>query len=259
LGAPMTLDRATAPAQSFLTARWLRLAMLNYEIAPETLAPFVPRGTVLDAWNGRTLLSVVGFEFLDTRVLGLPIPFHRDFEEVNLRFYVRRQTPDGSRRGVVFIKEIVPRRAIAFIARRVYNENYVALPMRHSNLVSHPDKPAVSYEWKTGSGWNRLAVEVAGEPYLAPESSEETFVTEHYFGYVSQRDRSTVEYQVEHPRWRVWRARHATLECDAQELYGERFTGVLAGRPSSAFLAEGSEVVVRRGVRLGATLERPAG
>src|SRR5918996_5117390 len=118
-------------ASTFLTAEWRDLVMLNYEVDPQVLARRVPPGTELDIWQGRALVSVVGFRFLRTRVLGLPIPFHRDFEEVNLRFYVRRQAEDGWRRGVVFIKEIAPRWAIATVARVVYNENYAARPMRH--------------------------------------------------------------------------------------------------------------------------------
>src|SRR5579864_4477520 len=107
---------------TFLTAEWRNLAMLNYEIDPNLLREYVPAGVELDQWNGHTFMSLVGFSFLNTKVLGLPIPFHRNFEEVNLRFYVRRNTRNEIRRGVVFIKEIVPRWAIAFVARSVYGE-----------------------------------------------------------------------------------------------------------------------------------------
>lgn len=221
--------------------------MLNYEVDPGVLAGRAPEGTEVDGWDGRLFVSMVGFQFLDTRVLGTAIPFHRDFDEVNLRFYVRREAPDGVRRGVVFIKEIVPRRAIAWVARRLYNENYVALPMRHDDQLSGATDRSVAYEWRTGRRWNRLAVRIAGEPYLADESAEESFITEHYWGYVSQRDGATVEYQVEHPRWRVWRAVEAVLECDVELLYGSEFAEALAVAPSSAFLAEGSSVTVRHG------------
>ena len=116
----------------FLTAEWRDLVMLNYEIDPGILAGLVPAGTELDLWQGRALVSVVGFHFRRTRVMGVAIPGHSNFEEVNLRFYVRREGPEGWRRGVVFVKEIVPRFAIAWVARALYNENYVALPMRHA-------------------------------------------------------------------------------------------------------------------------------
>jgi uncharacterized protein YqjF (DUF2071 family) len=238
-------------ARLFLRARWEYLVMLNYEIDPALLARHVPRGTELDSWNGKTFVSMVGFLFQKTSVLRIPALGYRNFEEVNLRFYVRRLTSSGWRRGVVFIKEIVPRRLIAFIARAVYNEAYVALPMRHSLLLPVDSKPGkFIYEWGPGTVWHKLAVEVMGAPSLPAPDSEEAFITEHYWGYCKQRDGGTVEYQVEHPRWRVWRARHAQLACDAQRLYGSDFARALSQQPSSAFAAEGSEVVVRRGRRL---------
>ena len=229
----------------FLTAQWRHLVMLNYEIDASALAERVPRGTELDRWDGRCFVSVVGFQFLDTRVLGVPIPFHRHFEEVNLRFYVRQRAEDGWRRGVVFIKELVPRRAIAFVARHAYGENYVALPMRH-----HVDAASARYGWRRDGSWEELSADYAGEPVLAPEDGEESFITEHYWGYARQRDGSTVEYQVEHPRWRVWRAERASLDCDPTGLYGAGFAEALSGEPSTAFVAEGSEVTVRQGRRL---------
>ncbi len=237
--------------KTFLTARWEALAMLNYEIDPAILEPFVPAGTELDEWEGRYFVSMVGFLFLDTRLFGLPIPFHRNFEEVNLRFYVRRRAEDGWRRGVVFIKELVPRAAIAAVARWVYNERYEALPMRHEvRLPAGQGVGRVSYSWKTGGSWNRLGAEVAGEPELVPEDSEEAFITEHYWGYARQRDGSTVEYQVEHPRWQVWRAESASFDCDVGSLYGPEFRDALSGSPTTAFVADGSGVVVRSGRRL---------
>ena len=75
-----------APERRFLTAEGRNLVMLNYEIDPEVLARHVPVACELDDWQGHTFVSVVGFQFLHTRVLGFPIPFHRHFEEVNLRF-----------------------------------------------------------------------------------------------------------------------------------------------------------------------------
>src|SRR5262245_39598094 len=125
------LDDSMRQAPAFLTAHWCDLAMLNYEVSPAVLSDLIPAGTELDSWGGHTFVSMVGFRFLRTRVLGLAVPGHSNFDEVNLRFYVRRNAHDGWRRGVVFVKEIVPHRAIAWLARALYNENYVALPMRH--------------------------------------------------------------------------------------------------------------------------------
>jgi len=227
--------------------------MLNYELDPAVLATHVPAGCELDAWNGRTLVSVVAFQFLGTRVLGVPIPFHRDFEELNLRFYVRRKTGTEWRRGVVFIKELVPRAAIAFIARRVYGENYEALPMRHQVETPSPESAgSVTYQWRRGGTWEGLSARIEGAPSLPTDDSEEAFITEHYWGYSRQGDGSTVEYEVEHPRWRVWSAESPSLECDSASLYGPAFAESLSVRPSSAFVAEGSEIVVRGGQRLAA-------
>ena len=99
---------------SFLTAEWRKLAVVNYMVEPEILQPFVPAGTELDFWQERCYVSLIGFRFENTKVLGMKIPWHVNFEEVNLRFYVRRKATDGWRRGVVFIKEIVPKAAITW-------------------------------------------------------------------------------------------------------------------------------------------------
>jgi len=238
------------PRAVFLTAEWRNLAMLNYEIDPAILVPLLPAGCELDTWRGRTFVSVVGFQFLRTSVLGVPIPFHRDFEEVNLRFYVRRNHDGSWRRGVAFIKELVPRRAVAFIARAVYGENYVALPMRHAiGEVSDDGLTTHRYEWRRGV-WEGLSVTFSGWPSVPAEDAEESFITEHYWGYARQRDGSTVEYQVEHPRWSVWRAHNALLSCDVPTLYGPEFAEALSGAPSTAFVADGSPIVVRRGRRI---------
>jgi uncharacterized protein YqjF (DUF2071 family) len=241
------------PAARFLTATWQALAMLNYEVDPAVLAPWVPAGTELDTWEGRAFVSMVGFRFTDTRVYRVAVPFHVNFEEVNLRFYVRRLAGDDWRRGVVFAKEIVPRRAIAWLARAAYAERYVAMPMRHDVVL--PDDAGTTtghavYAWRWRGEWQRLAVEVSGPPRVPAPGSEEAFITEHYWGYARQPDGSTVEYRVEHPPWRVWTATAASLTCDAATLYGPELAGALGRSPRSAFLADGSPIVVRRGVPL---------
>ncbi len=234
----------------FLTAEWKHLAMLNYEIEPTVIAPFVPVGTELDLWNEKVLVSVVGFLFVKTRVFGIPIPFHRDFEEVNLRIYVRRKAEDGWRRGVVFIKEIVPRAAIALTARKLYNEPYIALPMAHRIEVESDSVKSAEYSWQLGGRQNGLKLTTRGGAQPLAEGSEAEFITEHYWGYNAQRDSSTLEYRVEHPRWRVYDVAEMKLDCDVAGLYGEQFSESLNRKPSSAFLAEGSAVTVYKGVRL---------
>lgn len=231
--------------RTFLTAEWRWLAMLNYRVEPELLRPYVPAGTELDCWNGATYLSVVGFLFRDTRVLGVPVPMHRHFEEVNLRLYVRRTPGDEVRRAVTFIRELVPRRAIATAARLSYNEPYTALPMRHRLGASDARTGAptiVEYAWRYRGSWCLLSVEPSGAAQPLEAGSEEEFIAEHYWGYTRQRDGGTVEYRVEHPPWRVWRVRNARLEGDVVQLYGEELASVISGTPTSAFLADGSAV-----------------
>jgi uncharacterized protein YqjF (DUF2071 family) len=236
----------------FLTAVWRYLVMLNYEIDPAVLRPLVPKGTELDAWDGGHYVSVVGFRFLHARLRGLPIPFHRNFDEVNLRFYVRHRAADGWRRGVAFVKEVVPRWAIAAVARWVYNENYVACPMR-SQIQPPADGSAagrVEYRWAHRGRWFALAAEFAGSSAPLAAGSAEEFIAEHYWGYVGQRDGSTLQYRVEHPPWRVWQARSCQFECDVAEFYGEQFRAALSAAPRSAFVADGSEVAVLPGERI---------
>jgi uncharacterized protein YqjF (DUF2071 family) len=230
----------------FLTAEWRHLLMVNYVVDREVLEPLVPAGTELDLWSDRAYVSVVGFRFLRTRILSVPVPFHRNFDEVNLRFYVRRRVEREWRKGVAFVKEIVPRRAIAFVARTLYNENYVRMPMRSAVTIPGP----VRYGWWHAGAWEGVSAAASGEATVPGPEAEETFISEHYWGYARQADGSTVEYGVEHPQWRVWWCEGPELSCQASLLYGNRFAKVLSGPPSSAFLADGSAVVVRRGVRL---------
>lgn len=238
----------------FLTAEWRYLVMLNYEVDPAVRLPLVPRGTEIDSWQGKTFASMVGFLFLNTRVLGLPIPFHLNFEEINLRFYVRRKAEEGWRRGVVFVKEIVPRAAIALVARRLYNENYVALPT--GNVICRAEDAAkniesVKYYWTFQKRSQFIELVTRGAPSSFVDDSQEEFIAQHYWGYAAQKDGGTVEYRVEHPPWRIWQAASARLDCDVEKFYGAKFVIFLRGEPASAFLAEGSAVTVYKGQRVG--------
>ena len=218
--------------------------MLNFTVDPALLAPFLPEGTELDYLEGQTFLSVIGFVFLNTRVLGVAVPLHRDFEEVNLRFYVRRKAIEGWRRGVVFVRELVPKVAIATVARVFYGEPYAALPMRHS-IVDNETGVSVEYGWRRGKKWESLTMTAsAGLPVAAEAGSHEEFITEHYWGYTAGK--RTSEYQVEHPRWRIWPATSASFKADVAPLYGEQFVAPLSAPAVSQFIAEGSHVQVFR-------------
>ncbi len=236
----------------FLTAEWRYLSMLNFRIDPDVLRPYIPAGTELDVWRGDALVSVVGFRFVDTRVLGWAIPGHRDFDEVNLRFYVRRLVNGEIRRAVTFLREVVPRHAIALMARIAYNEPYITCRMRSDapDVAAAADPGPVSYSWRHRGRWNAIHVRPIGPARVLEPGSQAEFITEHYWGYTPQRDGGTVEYEVRHPSWRVWDVADADLDCDVAAMYGDRFVQALSAAPCSAFLAEGSAVTVCRPTRL---------
>jgi uncharacterized protein YqjF (DUF2071 family) len=231
----------------FLTAEWLNLAMLNYAVDPSLLERFVPAGTELDEFEGKTYLSLIGFEFNRTRMFGLAVPFHQAFEEVNLRFYVRR----ADKRGVVFIRELVPKYAVAAIARIAFRENYLSVPMSH-RVETRADGDVGKAEFAWGSGPDRcsIQIETEGSGFLPPEGSLSQFITEHYWGYAAQPDGDCLEYEVQHPRWNVWRAKRAEYAGNGARFYGAEFARALMNEPDSAFLAKGSPVTVFKGTRV---------
>ncbi len=240
-------------AAPFLTARWESLVLLNYRCPADLLSPLTPRGTDLDGWGGAHLVSLVGFRFVDTRVRGIGFPCHRTFEEVNLRFYVRRETNDGIRRGVVFLRELVPRRAIAAVARLLYNEPYRAVSMTHAVDLHEDLGGSAVYSWGYQGSAHSLHASVTGAARELTQGSEAEFITEHYWGYTAQRDGSTREYRVEHPPWRVWECDDAGYEKPSRSSsYGADFTEVLASEPVSAFVALGSAIAVYPGTRMDA-------
>jgi len=233
-----------AGSRVFLSAEWRDLVMLNYEVDPALLIKYVPQGTELDAFEGKTYISLVGFRFLHTKMFGyLSIPLHTDFEELNLRFYVRRRDPCGDRRGVVFIREVVPKRAVAYVARFVYGEKYVCRPMRHDVHVT-PTGCAAEYQWRLGKRWCRLYARASGSPAFPAGGSVEEFITDHAWGYAAQPKGGCVEYYVSHQPWRVWTCSVAGFGGNADSLYGEALGAVLRRTPDSALIAEGSPVRV---------------
>jgi uncharacterized protein YqjF (DUF2071 family) len=236
-------------AKPFLTASWTNLIMANYAVDSKVLKPYLPPYTELDEWNGTHYVSLVGFLFHDTRVRGMAFPFHRDFEEVNLRFYVRYRGKDGWKRGVVFIREIVPRRMISFVANTLYGERYFTLPMRHEWSIN-PEGLRVAYEWKVRGSWNRLAVLAEKVAHPLKENSETAFITEHYWGYTTLRNSGTGEYEVQHPSWNIHAVKKHDIHCDAQTLYGPALADALSQPPRSVFLAAGSPVRVMPGSKI---------
>lgn len=225
--------------------------MLNYEVDPSLLQKYVPSRTQLDSFRGKTYVSLVGFLFCHTKLRGrVSIPFHSNFEEINLRFYVRRYDGSEARRGVVFIAEIVPKPVIAKTARWFFGENYVCRRMKH-RLDAQAQRKYFEYSWKQAAGWCTLKAQADGQPLFPDTGSLEQFITEHYWGYSAQKQGGTLEYRVEHPPWRIWIASQAAFTGDAANLYGEELASILRRPPDSVFVAEGSPVAVCDGKAVG--------
>ena len=239
-----------APKPAFLTAKWNNLIMLNYEIDPDILKPHLPPFTELDLWQGKALVSMVGFLFRDTRVKGIKWPFHVNFEEVNLRFYVRYYDGADWKRGAVFISEIVPKPIIASIANNLYKEHYSAMPMRHSIGAVSDDRTQYLYEWKLNGHWNCLGGTVSNKLAPITAGSQKEFILEHYWGYNKIGEELTIEYQVEHISWNAGTVTDPVFDAGIARLYGKKFEPFLSKQPYSAFFADGSDIIVRGGTKI---------
>lgn len=227
-------------ARTFLSAEWRKLIMANYVVDPALLQPWLPAGTEHDLYEGRCYVTLAGFMFLNTRMAGaFGIPYHRHFEEVNLRFYVKRE----DRRGVVFISEIVPLPAVSTVARLFYGEPYRSMPMSHRWQESEQER-LVEYRWKHRR-WNTLQAKAALQPVPVAAGSEEEFIFEHYWGYTARGTRRTSQYEVIHPRWEVYPLTDYTVDVAFRTLYGPGFAFLEDRDPDSIFLSEGSPVTVR--------------
>lgn len=228
--------------RKFLTAEWRDLIMANYEVEPSLLAEYLPAGTELDLYQGKCFISVVGFMFVDTRVLGFLIPFHINFEEINLRFYTRRVLDGEVRQAVTFIREIVPLPMVSLVARTVYGEPYETWKMRHAGSYGR-----IEYEWSKHGVENRLAVTVGDELGVPAVESLEHFIIEHYWGYTRRSENRTDEYLVEHPPWSLHEAREPQIKVDFGRTYGEKFAFLTDTKPYSVLFTRGSEIVVYQG------------
>ncbi len=226
----------------FLTAEWRNLVMANYSVDPGLLQRFVPAGTELDLWQDKCYVSLVGFMFREVRVRGFKIPFHTNFPEVNLRFYVRSKQNNEWKRGVVFISEIVPSPAIVFVANSIFREKYRALQMKNICFEDKTGLLHVVYAWKRKNYWNSITVKADVNPAVLPAGSKEEFITEHFWGYTQVNNQKTAEYQVQHPRWNIHAVNQYEINCDFASLYGMEFSMLAQRSPDSVFLGEGSGV-----------------
>jgi len=229
--------------ETFLSARWENLIMANYSVHPDVLNPYLPKGVELDFYNDMVYVSLVGFLFKQTSLFKIPIPFLGTFEEINLRFYVKRIEGISEKRGVVFINETVPYKSVAWLANKLYKEHYISIPTKNSTDIGKSGKK-IRYEWKINKAWNRLAVHAAPESEKMIVGSIEEFIFEHYYGYTKINDKVSQEYKVNHPRWLVNKVIDYSIDCDFTAMYGSDFSFLNNQQPDSVIMAEGSPVSV---------------
>jgi uncharacterized protein YqjF (DUF2071 family) len=229
----------------FLKGEWRNLIMINYEIDPDVLAAYLPAHTELDTFNGKHYVSLVGFLVKDSKVKGVIVPYHRTFEEINLRFYVRHVKPDGTwKRGVVLIKEIVPKKLSALVANKIFGENHEACDTRH--LWSNPteDKVSIEYMWKRTTDWDWIAVTAAGVSYFPKQKTEEHYLTEQDRVYSKGKKNTTTEYNIEHSNWRIHKVHYSDINCNFEKNFGKDFAHLNKAKPASVYLADGSAIAM---------------
>jgi uncharacterized protein YqjF (DUF2071 family) len=229
---------------TFLSARWENLIMANYEVNPDVFIPYLPKGVELDFYNKKTYVSLVGFMFKKTSLFKIPVPFLGTFEEINLRFYVKRVEGDTLKRGVVFINETVPYKLVAWLANKLYKEHYIAVPTKNTIAITNFSKN-IKYQWKINEEWNHIAVNAAKEKEQMLPGSMEEFIFEHYYGYTKINNQVSQEYKVNHSRWQVNKVIDYSIHCDFKSMYGNDFTFLSSQQPDSVIIAEGSPVTVK--------------
>ena len=227
----------------FLKAKWENIIMVNYEIEPELLLPFLPNGVSLDLFDGKAYISLVGFMFKNTKLFNVPIPFFGSFEEINLRFYVTRKEGDVFKRGVVFINETIPYQLVAWMANKLYKEHYSVVPTKHQ-ILNNDKINQIKFEWLLQNKWNSIAVDFDSKTETMKTNSLEKFIYEHYYGYTKINNLQTEEYQLKHPSWNIHKVIDYKIDCDFEAMYGKSFSILNQMKPNSVFIAEGSDVSI---------------
>ena len=246
-----SLNKTIVPKKRvFLRGKWNHLLFANYEVDPAVLQSHIPAGTTLDSWNEIVFLSLVAFRFSDTSVLGIPTLGWRNFDEVNLRFYVKCEVDQEIRNGVVFIKEIVPSWLVSKIANLLYGENYQNKEMLSSVELLPSSNKNINYEVKDSNASNNFSAFVENTGKIPPRDSLESYITEHYWGYAKKDSKTTMEYEVEHPQWKVTKVDDYGINFDFEQVYGNQYSFLSSLKPQSVFYCEGSEISVRMGKKL---------
>lgn len=227
----------------FLKANWENIIMANYEINPNLLTPFLPKGVKLDLFNNKAYVSLVGFMFKKTKLFNIPIPKFGTFEEINLRFYVVRKENNTLKRGVVFINETIPYPIVAWVANKLYKEHYTVVPTKHEIKIEN-NINKVHFEWMLNAKWNSIYVEADSQSRPMQEDSFEKFIFEHYYGYTKIDKNTSEEYRLQHPSWSVHKVLNYKINCDFEAMYGKPFSILNATQPEAVFIAKGSSVAI---------------
>jgi uncharacterized protein len=224
----------------YLSAEWRKILLINYVVDPEILLPYLPPRTEFDLYEGKCLVSLAGFVFQNLKFLEIPIPYHQKFEEFNLRFYVVYKQNGQILRGVVFIREYVPKRFFKVLANAFAHEKYECYSMKHS--IEEQDDLMVSYSFKVKENWNSVSAAAKTNPIIIEPGSLEDFIAEHYYGYNKWTSKVTLEYQLGHPRWSFYPLKSFSVDCRFEDYYPQEFLPFLYREAHSAQLIEGSAV-----------------
>ena len=226
-----------------MTASWRKLCFVNYDIDPAVLSPYVPPHTELDFFQGKCKISLVGFLFDEVKIKGITFPFHKRFEEINLRFYVVHDDFGKKKRGTVFLSEIVSKGAVAFIANNLYNENYERKKMKWKHYLSENEN-VIEYRLKENGAWQTIRMTTEGNPKPFNKGTETEFITEHYWGYSKKNDFRAYEYEVRHPQWLEYPVKSYEVNFDFGAVYGKEFAFLNKLEPSSIQCMDGSPITI---------------
>lgn len=221
----------------FMTARWSNPLLLTYRAPTPLLRRLTHPHLELDEWEGHTHVSLVAFEFQDTRIRGRRVPGFINFSQLNLRTYVRQ----GDRRGVTYIKEYVPSRVIAVIARLRFNEPYHRLDIA-SQTEGAGEELKIEHHWHHGGTDQYVQATATQASLMPPDDGSVYHFTEHRWGFGSSRGGALIPYRVEHPVWAVRTLRSIDYRVDFESLYGPDWAFLSNQEPVRTTLAVGSAV-----------------
>lgn len=232
-------------SQPLITAAWTNIAVVTWEVEPDLLAPYVPPTLSLNLRDSMAFVSLVGLQFSNLRVRGVRVPGHQHFDEINLRFYVRKT----GYQGVTFIREYAPRPLAALMARILYSEPYRAAPVR-GRITADEATIVAGYEIDYGGRTSQFSLTGQRPPVRPDNTTLEHFLLEQHWGFTTTRGGQMMRYEVEHPVWHIYPIVSYTLDFDFAAVYGPKWAVLGESEPRSLVLATGSDVTISRPRRI---------